>query len=159
MRGVILKLFDVQNIYIEYPFYIWLFYLKGRWPRFQTRAATNIFSDYCRSSSSKPTPFHLDWHQYAHILHKFSRVGRKTTHCSEASHLLAFQEVFTGNPCFSEIQASRHLTSLCHIFRDPGFCTLQHLYPTAGIGWFIFLGQHLHLINAPWSLVPSFVLF
>ena len=30
-------------------------------------------------------PFHLDWHQYAHILRNLSRVDRKTAH-SEAYH-------------------------------------------------------------------------
>ena len=50
-----------------------------------SKSATTFFSDYWRSSSCKPTPFHLDWHQSAHILRNFSRIGRKTSH-GEASH-------------------------------------------------------------------------
>ena len=38
-----------------------------------SKSATNFFSDYWRLGSSKPAPFHLDWHQYAHILINLSR--------------------------------------------------------------------------------------
>ena len=60
-------------------------YLKGQVASISSKSATNFFFDYWRSSSSNPTPFHLDWHQYAHILRNLSQVSRKTAH-SEASH-------------------------------------------------------------------------
>ena len=45
---------------------------KGQVASISSKSATNFFSDYWRSSSSKPTPFHLDWHQYAHIFRNLS---------------------------------------------------------------------------------------
>ena len=61
-------------------------HIKGQVASISSKSATNFFSDYWRSSSSKPTHFHLDLHQYAHILRNLSRVGRKIAH-SKASHL------------------------------------------------------------------------
>ena len=59
--------------------------IKGQVSSISSKSATTFFSDYWGSSSSKPTPFHLDWHQYAHILRNLSRIGRKTSH-GEAAH-------------------------------------------------------------------------
>ena len=49
---------------------------KGQVASISSKSATTFFSDYWRSSSSKPNPFHLDWHQYAHILRNPFRIGR-----------------------------------------------------------------------------------
>ena len=53
-------------------------WFKGQVASISSKSATKLFSDYWWSSSSKSNPFHLDWHQYAHILCNLSRVGRKT---------------------------------------------------------------------------------
>ena len=81
--------------------------LKGRWPRFQAKSHQFIVGRLLKVEQQQTHPFHLDWHQYAHILRNLSRVGRKTAH-SENSHrkTSAFPEVFTGNRCFPEIQAT-----------------------------------------------------
>ena len=58
---------------------------KGPLASILSKSATNFFFEYWRSSSSKLTTFHLDWHQYAHILRNPSRACRKIAH-SETSH-------------------------------------------------------------------------
>ena len=62
-------------------------WFKGQVASISSRkSATNFFSDYIlKVEQQQNTPFPVDWHQYAHILHNISRVDRKTSH-SEASH-------------------------------------------------------------------------
>ena len=69
--------------------------LKGRWPQFQARAPPISFlTNEGRAAAANPPPsIYID-------INKTSR--------GIASHRkkLAFPEVFTGNRCFSEIQAT-----------------------------------------------------
>ena len=62
-----------------------IYSLKGQMTSISSKSAAKFLSDYWRSSSSKSTPFHLDWHQYAHVLCNLSQVGSKTSQ-SEAFH-------------------------------------------------------------------------
>ena len=61
--------------------------LKGQVASISSKSATTFFSDYWRSSSSKPTPVpsRLTSMWTYCILRNLSRVGRKTSH-GEASH-------------------------------------------------------------------------
>ena len=116
---------------------------KGQVASISSKSATNFFFDYWRSSSSKPTPFHLGWHQYAHILRtlslslslylSLSRVGRKTAH-SEASH-------HKNEP----LQRFLLVTAASQRFSPPAlkvYGLMSVVFGISGTFWIVFLCRH-----------------
>ena len=55
-------------------------FFKGQVASISSMSATIFFFLLLKVEQQPTHPFHLDWHQYAHILRNLSRVGRKTSH-------------------------------------------------------------------------------